>query len=69
MEIELNPQLAKEIEDLSKAIKSIPDIIFNVCLKTGINEVKEVLRLMPEKTKILFTQEIKDLSKQLNESE
>ncbi len=68
MDFELTPQIAKEIEDLSRAVKSIPSIMLNICLKTGINEVKGALSLMPEKTKILFQKELEELSKKLNES-
>lgn len=61
--IELTPELMAEIEQLAKAIKSIPDIAINIIIKTGLKEVKEVLNLMPDKTRQALLKDIEDFQK------
>ena len=59
--ITLTPEIEEQANKLCEAFETLPDIMINIAIKTGLNELQNAFELLPEKTKLLLKQDLKSL--------
>lgn len=60
-DIFLTKDIEADILALEKMLKTVPQVILNICLRIGMNELKEAFQLLPEKYKSELLQALKEI--------
>jgi hypothetical protein len=64
--VQITPENINKIKSLSDLFNSIPDIMVNICIDAGYRELKEAFSLLPDKTKNLLRQGLKEILKDID---